>query len=300
MDRRQFLGASAVLWQRPQRPNIVLYMPERQPVPELSGAVRFPRFYSAHPDPAPARAAVLTGRFPHACGVTREGQVLTSSERMISGVLRESGYRSTLAGAWPAAEAIREIPASLDPAPFLLAVAIEDSLGVVLRALDRAGAVENTLVISTTALGTRVPLRMRYPRLLKGDQTNETLLSGVDLMPTLLGLCGANVPVDVHGHDLSGALFHGGGESTSSVFSYGRLGTPEEWRMIVRGYDKLIVNRAGQATHLYNLAEDPEEARNLVSEPGHTLRIDELRAQLASWRRRIGDGMNESGLKKRD
>jgi len=223
-----------------------------------------------------------------------------SAERMISGVLREAGYRTTLAGAWPTAEAVREVPGSLDPEPFLLAVAIEDSLGLMMRALGRAGALENTLVISTTAVGTHVPLRMRYPRLLRGDETNGTLLSGVDLMPTLLGLCGANVPADVHGRDLSSPLFHGRGESTSSVFSYGRLGTPEEWRMIVRGYDKLIVNRAGQVTHLYNLAEDPEEARNLASEPGHTLRIDELKAQLTAWRRRIGDGMNESGLKKRD
>jgi arylsulfatase A-like enzyme len=56
----------------------------------------------------------------------------------------------------------------------------------------------------------RVPFLLRYPaRLGAQGKTLDTLLNTPDIMPTLLGLCGARIPETVEGRDFSGALLRG-------------------------------------------------------------------------------------------
>jgi hypothetical protein len=83
------------------------------------------------------------------------------------------------------------------------------------------------------------------------------------------------------------------------VFAHGALGTPSEWRMVVRGLDKLVVDGRGEVTHLYNLGQDAGEENNLAWEPSRQRTRDELKAHLTQWMRRIGDRMDPSGLKVR-
>jgi len=198
-----------------------------------------------------------------------------------------------------------------------LCSALDENLGRILRVLTQEGLAENTMVVFTSDHGdmvgsqgleykgvpyeesARIPLLIRYPGRLAAGETNEVLVSNVDLMPTLLSLCGAAKPGAVQGRDLSRLLLEKDGSRPESIFSYGRLGTPGEWRMIVRGLDKLVVDKDGQVTHLYNLGQDPFEMRNIAGEPAQSRRRDELQALLRDWRKRIGDGMDASGLKKR-
>lgn len=88
-------------------------------------------------------------------------------------------------------------------------------------------------------------------------------------------------------------------ERRESVFSYGRLGQPDEWRMVVRGLDKLVVNARMEATGLFNLGLDPHEESNLAESMGHVLLRDELLAHLRAWIKRIGYRIDPSGLKQR-
>jgi arylsulfatase A-like enzyme len=104
----------------------------------------------------------------------------------------------------------------------------------------------------------------------------------------------------MQGRDLSGAILRQEAHRPESVFVSGRIGGPEEWRMVVRGFDKLVVDRENQPTHLFNLAQDPFETNNLVAEPAHRRTRDEMQAHLRDWMRRIGYGMHPSGLKLRD
>jgi arylsulfatase A-like enzyme len=110
-------------------------------------------------------------------------------------------------------------------------------------------------------------------------------------MPTLLRFCGVDIPESVQGQDVS--------VHRESVYSSGKLGEPEEWRMLVRGLDKLVVDRELNVTHLYNLGPDPFEMENLARDVSQDLKRDELKALLKDWMRRSGDGMDPSGLKKR-
>ncbi|MBI4902391.1 MAG: hypothetical protein HY820_02070 [Acidobacteria bacterium] len=125
---------------------------------------------------------------------------------------------------------------------------------------------------------------------------SDQLVSAVDIVPTVLAMCGLQIPPDLHGHNLLK-------KRPEWVCMEGKLGQPGEWRAIVRGYEKLVVNRNGDVTHLFNLSEDPEEADNLATHYDKSLQIrrtaDALNALLVLWRRQTNDGRSGSGLKTR-
>ena len=136
---------------------------------------------------------------------------------------------------------------------------------------------------------------VRYPRLGKaGVIRDDVLVSSVDLAPTLLSLCGLTAPNETQGTNLAPGL-----AGQEAVFAEGRLRTAEEWRAVIRGLDKLVVNRETNATYLFNLGQDPLELVNLASISGHERKKDELAALLKEWMRRTNFQMDASGLKKR-
>jgi hypothetical protein len=144
----------------------------------------------------------------------------------------------------------------------------------------------------------RIRMALQHPRLRHAGLFHH-FASTVDIAPTLYALAGVAGVDEFHGRDLSPLLLADKGERPESVYAEGRLNTPEEWRMVVRGLDKLVVRPNLEVLHLYNLGEDPDEMRNLAQEAGHQLRIDELTALVRLWMKRTGDGMEPSGLRRR-
>jgi arylsulfatase A-like enzyme len=144
----------------------------------------------------------------------------------------------------------------------------------------------------------RLTMALRHPRL-TGGATLDFPVSTIDVVPTLYGLAGAAVPDDAQGRNLAPILLTGRGDRPESVYSEGRIGTSEEWRMVVRGLDKIVFRPNLEVLHLFNLGEDPSEERDLAAEPGYQLRIDELRALAREWMKRTADGMDPSGLRRR-
>jgi arylsulfatase A-like enzyme len=196
-------------------------------------------------------------------------------------------------------------------------------IGVVLEALNRPshgnanGMATDTVVVFTSNHGEqfgshtgqgddyvyeetmRMPLAIRYPRVLSGASQNDMLVSQVDIMPTLLKWCGIAIPESAQGRDLSALLTGRPGDRPDAVYAEGRLGRKDEWRMLVRGYDKVVVDMEGTVTHLFNLAEDPYEMTNLTNVSAQQLKRDSLLAIQRQWMKKLGDGVDASGLRKR-
>ncbi|HLH37926.1 MAG TPA: sulfatase-like hydrolase/transferase [Bryobacteraceae bacterium] len=138
----------------------------------------------------------------------------------------------------------------------------------------------------------RVPLAIRFPGVIAAG-ASDALVSGVDLAPTILALCGETPFEGIQGRDLSALARGGDGQRPEWVLAEGKIGTPDEWRMLVQGMDKITVDARGEVLGLYNLAADPYEMSNRAQDPSQQLKLDELsaviraaRSQLLDFRRR--------------
>jgi arylsulfatase A-like enzyme len=184
--------------------------------------------------------------------------------------------------------------------------AMDQEFGKLLTALDRASLANDTIVIFTADHGeqigshglegagvayeesVRVPLAIRFPRVLHGD-ASEVLASQVDILPTVLGLLGEPAFEGLEGHDLSPLLLGVKAERPESVFIEGRIGQKDEWRAVVVGSDKLVVDAQGAVSGLYNLAGDPFEMKNLAGDPSVQLKRDGLVATLRAMKSQLLD-----------
>ena len=117
-----------------------------------------------------------------------------------------------------------------------LCSALDDNVGRLLKALDENGVASDTIVLFTADHGdllgshgleykgvpyeesARVPLLLRYPRAVKGGQTSDLLVSNVDLMPTLLALCGVAIPEGVQGQNLAGQILARQGRRPEAIY----------------------------------------------------------------------------------
>ena len=209
--------------------------------------------------------------------------------------------------------------AKLDLSTFYARAHTRDlDIGLVLRALDRPGLDDNTIVVFTSDHGEqfgshglhghdvafeesiRIPLAIRFPGAIKAGSQNGALISQTDIMPSLLRMCGVAPPESVQGRDVSGLMLDvAGAEPPDSIYAMGKMDLPGTWRMVVRGYDKAVINADSQITELFNLADDPLELTNLSEAPSQELNRASLLALQKNWARRLGDGVDGSGLKTR-
>lgn len=287
-------------------------------------SVVFSRTYSCCPKAELARTALITAKYPHAAQAN--DQVLGNLQSLKVEAAQQAfakppfAVRISLASpGGPGTGMVHlrgnvpsetEAQARPEVANFYGGRKNDDSvLGEILTALDKLNAAHDTVVCFTSDCGqqlgshglfgndvpfeesVRIPLAMRYPSKLKPDARD--LASQVDIMPTLLALCGMEIPDGVQGQDLFGKT------PPQVVFAEGKFKEPGEWRMLVRGYDKLIATPKGELTHLFNLAEDPYEMTNLVRDSAQKLTLASLKAQLLAQMQKLGDGVDPSGLRKR-
>jgi len=142
--------------------------------------------------------------------------------------------------------------------------------------------------------GHRVPFLVRWPAGgLCGGRTVPDLASYVDIMPTLLDLCGARVPAEktFHGESLAPLLRgESGGHWPERTFvtDTQRVAHPLKWRLscVARGPWRLV-NR----DELYDLRSDPGQRLDIAGRHAEVVR--ELQAAYEEWwevcSRQMGD-----------
>jgi len=177
---------------------------------------------------------------------------------------------------------------------YALCTHIDHQLRVVIGTLREEGLIDNTILLFTADHGDMLgkhglwAKRVFYeesaavPMLLTGvrgdgrvpaDRTDDRLVGLQDVMPTLLELCGLEVPATVQGLSMVKEprrqhLFGEIGEGAAST------------RMVHDGRHKLIYYPLGNRVQLFDLEEDPEELRDVAGSPEYTAARDRLEKAL--------------------
>jgi len=148
-------------------------------------------------------------------------------------------------------------------------------------------------VYETTA---RVPLVIRFPGGVHAGKSFDSLVSNVDIVPTVLEQLGLEIPEDLHGRSLL-PLIEGKGHARTDSFSEAPLpsggieaGT-EHWKnerkahSIRSGRWKYIRTPYLELEELYDLEADPAEQRDLLRAASSEAarRARELEARLDQW-----------------
>jgi arylsulfatase len=161
---------------------------------------------------------------------------------------------------------------------------------------------KNTIVIYTTDHGNnlghhgqygkmtfydddaRLPFIMRFPGQPKAGTVIDGMVEEIDLMPTLLQLCGVPIPRGVQGKSMVG-LIQGTEPGKNEVFGFAR-----GMRQMIRTKDwKLILDWHPEESLLFDLKADPLELNNLYGKPEVAKTEAMLKERLLRWHLMLPD-----------
>ncbi|MCJ7737198.1 MAG: sulfatase [Anaerolineae bacterium] len=203
-----------------------------------------------------------------------------------------------------------------------MTTALDDCMGRILSELDNLGLAENTIVCFSSDHGdhlsahgygkpderwmppelraskftpyeeaVHIPFILRYPAKVKGKRRTNTIFNSVDVLPTLLGLCGAMVPEEVQGTDLSHiACGIPGPEPDSAFLQILGPGWPSRtksvglWRGVrTERYTYARWRDRDGLRVLYDHKNDPLEMHNRINESRYAPVAAEMEERLQRW-----------------
>lgn len=180
--------------------------------------------------------------------------------------------------------------------------AVDDDVGRILQALDELKLADNTVLVFSSDNGMyigehclhdkrsvydeslRVPMLVRYPKLIPKAKVLDDMVLNIDVAPTLLDLAGLPVPKSMQGRSWRPLL----------------TDQPTDWRkgflaeyfiektypntptiVALRTADAKLTKYPGHAewTELFDLKNDPYETNNLANDPAHAKVLAEMNAE---------------------
>ncbi|MCX6376715.1 MAG: sulfatase [Armatimonadetes bacterium] len=188
---------------------------------------------------------------------------------------------------------------------------LDDNIGRLTKALDELGIADDTIICFSSDHGDmlasqglqgknvpydesiNIPFILRYPRKVKAGGKTDVLLNSVDVMPTLLSLCGAPIPKPVQGVDLSSFVLGKGGKKPESVLLQRILGgggkkAGGEWRGVRTERYTYAKTRDG-GWLLFDNLKDPYQMNNLIGKTEAKDIQAKMEAELQKWLKRVGD-----------
>jgi arylsulfatase A-like enzyme len=189
---------------------------------------------------------------------------------------------------------------------------VDDGVGTILATLDRLGLADDTIVIYTADQGwvggqhglwgmsdhsrplaafddqMHVPLIVRHPGRIAAAATAERMVSGYDLMPSLLSYLGLGdrMPKKPRspGRDFAGVL-RGAKVPWEDIVFF----EDENVRVIRTPRWKYVHRHPDGPFELYDLETDPGEKVNLYGQPGQEATRAELRQRLEAFFQEYAD-----------
>lgn len=200
---------------------------------------------------------------------------------------------------------------------------LDEQFGRLVKGLEESGLIENTILAFSSDHGDmhgshgvfkkqwpwdesiRVPFLLQYPKAIKPGTVFRFPISGVDVMPTLLGLAGIEIPDTVEGIDLSPFIRRERKDAPKSVLfmnpcSY-EIGDPrgsDQYptyhgkRMEYRGVrtDRYTYVRTIEGPWiLYDNFNDPYQLKNIINQPEKKEIQEELDRMMIEHMNKIDD-----------
>jgi uncharacterized sulfatase len=189
----------------------------------------------------------------------------------------------------------------------------DETCGELLDYLDQKKLGENTLVVFVTDNGwiqdpnsrqfapkskrsqydggLRTPIMLRWPKRISPQRHNETLVSSIDLVPTILAAVGLEPSQEMTGLNLLEVIENKGRTDRPMIFGeiyehdVADIDGPAAsllHRWGIEGHWKLIVSRDPNGPlELYNLKDDPHETKNLAQQ--HPEIVERLKGRIDRW-----------------
>ncbi len=168
--------------------------------------------------------------------------------------------------------------------------ALDDAVGTILEAIDKAGITDETIVIYSSDQGytlgehgmtekhyayeqvMRIPMIIRYPDMIQPGITPPGMALNIDVAPTVLDLCGVEPPAEMTGKSWRPLLDDTGSKATTwredFLFEYWDFRPTLPSQLAVRSDRyKLITYQDFPEQELYDLEKDPEENHNVIHQP---------------------------------
>ena len=182
---------------------------------------------------------------------------------------------------------------------------LDDGVGMIYAALERTGQLDNTIIICTSDHGyllgehtikeekrwaweqsVRVPMVMRYPKLIPAGSRREQDVLNVDIAPTVLELAGVKPPEPMHGKSLvpifGSADAHLRDSFLTEYFLEKYVPNVPDWQCVRMGKWKYIYYpTVPGADELYDLSADPNEVKNVIGDAANQLVLGDLKEELA-------------------
>lgn len=201
---------------------------------------------------------------------------------------------------------------------------MDDGIGRIIKSIEEAGIAKDTLIwfmsdnggirrirgtntplrdgkLTVYEGGVRVPSVAWWPGVIEGGRKNSTPVMFVDVMPTLLRVCGAAPGKGLDGRDVFDVLAGktAGEEIRRDLYFFHAQGardkehlaviSADDWKLVVIGPD--VRGEGGYQTEkhtveLFHLAEDPLEKTDLAAREGEGgQRVKDLAAKLVAFRK---------------
>ncbi len=187
-------------------------------------------------------------------------------------------------------------------------MAVDESLGEIMRVLEEMGELDNTVIVFSSdhgfwygehgldeerrlayEEGIRIPMLIRYPAIARSGTTPGEMILSVDLAPTLLELAGHPIDPAMEGMSMVPILKGEKKQWRTSflVEYYSDTVFPRIYKM---GYKAVRTDRYKYIRYeelqgmdeLYDLQEDPYEVKNLYGDPDSQDLLSQMKAQLDS------------------
>lgn len=191
---------------------------------------------------------------------------------------------------------------------------IDAQVGRILDRLDALGLTDNTLIIYTSDHGDmlgshrlfnkgpymydetyRVPLIIRWPHETGCHAVSNAFVNGVDLMPTILDVCGVTAPENIDGRSLTPLRTDDPPDDwRDDVFAefHGYEPCLFTQRMVRTASWKYIYNPCAE-DELYDVVSDPGELHNLANDLGYKHVLRRMKERLVAWLHETGDSIGE-------